>query len=87
MYKNVIQRANKQRRSTDHIAWEGICTRCGVINKRFGDELQKEFGDFRVDLKGRRDLKCRRSDCLGRVKWYGRMPAEKAIHQNDIRRR
>jgi hypothetical protein len=85
-YKNIIQRADRERRKTDHVAWDGICTRCGVANKRFGDDLLEEFGDFRVDVR-ELDIRCKSARCTGRVKWYGRMRAEKALHQNDIRRR
>lgn len=85
-YKEIIQRAEKERRLCDHIAWDGVCVRCGATNKRFGDELLEEFGDFRVDLR-ELEVRCRRSACEGRVRWYGRMTAKKALHQNDIRRR
>ena len=85
-YKEIIQRAEKNRRKHDHIAWEGQCTRCGSVNKRFGDELIEEFGDFRIDVRDK-DLKCRRTACGGRVHWFGRMTALKALHQSDIRRR
>lgn len=85
-YKEIIQRAEKERRLSDHIAWDGVCTRCGAVNKKFGDELIEEFGDFRVDLR-EKDCKCRRSACGGRVHWKGRMTPLQALHQNDIRRR
>jgi hypothetical protein len=85
-YKKIIQRAEKERRLCDHIAWDGVCTRCGAVNKRFGDEVVEEFGDFRIDLRDE-DVKCRRSGCHGRIRWIGRMPHKKALHQNDIRRR
>ena len=86
VYKKIIQRAEKERRLTDSVVWEGICVRCGLENKIFGDELEKKYKDYRVDVR-ELDLKCRSPRCGGRVRWRGRIPIKRALHLNDIRRR
>ena len=85
-YKQILQRADETRRLSDGIVWEGICTRCGLPRKAFADEILEEGGDERADV---RDMafKCNSPRCLGRIRWYGRIPIKRAIHLNDIRRR
>ena len=85
-YREIIKRADRERRRTDRVAWQGKCVRCGAIRYMFGDQIEKKYRDYRTDLREKNE-KCSNYKCEGRVRWYGRVPIIKAIHLNDIRRR
>jgi hypothetical protein len=83
---DILNRAERTRRSTDGIMWEGICTRCGLSRKAFADEILEETGDVRSDIRDM-DFKCHSPRCLGRIRWSGKASTKRALHLNDIRRR
>lgn len=86
VYKKIIECANRFRGRYDHIGWRGVCKRCGLERNVFGEEIKKFYGDPYEDLR-EREIPCNSPRCDRIIKILGKMPAERAIHLHDIKRR
>lgn len=86
MDKNIKDRIEKRNSWKDYIVWYGTCGRCGSPRYTFVDELEKLRIDPKSDLTDR-EFRCKGGQCNWRVRMRGRLPAFKACHLNDIKRR
>lgn len=86
MYKEIIERAERNRGVYDHIGWKGICRRCGLSHNYFVEDIRKLWDDVHVDLR-RKNLHCKSPRCNGEVKILYKMSGERAVHLHDIMRR
>ena len=84
--KDILDRADKEKRKYDHVGWKAICKKCGLHHNVFADKIKLLFGSEEVDIR-RRDIKCDSSECGGFLKIWGKIPTERAIHLHDILRR
>jgi len=87
MSNKVIQeRAFEERRLHDHIAWRGICMRCGLKKNVFAEQIKALTGDVYSSHQGV-ELECSSPRCKGKVMLKGRMAESRAVHLNEIKRR
>lgn len=86
MLKEVEDRLKTNARPYDHIAWYGVCGRCGSSRYLFHDELKRLGKGNYDDLRGVQ-VQCKGGRCVSRVMLKGRISNKRATHLNDIRRR
>ena len=85
--KKIHERASRKRRRYDHIAWEGICRRCGVKKFIFGCDIRRNYGDGYKDMRDVEEVRCISSECVGTIKIKNKLPPLRALHLIDISKR
>ena len=84
--QDIQKRAVKARRQFDHVAWYGICRRCGLTRYVLGKDMYDENKDYTRDLRGE-EVECSSPRCTAKVKIHGKVPESRAVHFADIARR
>ena len=84
--KKIHERASRKRRRYDHVAWEGICRRCGVKKFVFGQDIRRNYGDGYKDIRDE-EIKCVIPECRGKIKIKNKLPPLRALHLIDISKR
>ena len=84
--KKIHERANRKRRRYDHIAWEGICKKCGIKKFIFGHDIRRDYGDGYKDMRDE-TIECISQDGAGKIKVKNKLPPLRALHLIDISKR
>lgn len=90
MIKEIRERSNRERRRYDHIAYVGICRRCGLTTNYLGKDIDEKYHDMYIDMRKKGEdgeLICKSPRCLGKVKVTDKIHPERAIRLADITRR
>lgn len=84
MMEEIQERAVRTRRRFDHVAYRGICPRCGQNKNLLGQQLYNQKRDV---YERPEDYPCSTPDCTGIVKVLYKMNEDRSVHLADISRR
>jgi len=84
--KKIHDRANRKRGRYDHIAWEGICKKCGIKKFLFGGDIRRDYKDGYKDMRNE-EVRCISHECGGKIKIKNKLPPLRALHLIDISKR
>ncbi len=84
MIEEILDRAIRTKRRFDHVAYRGICPRCGKNKNLLGQQLYNQGRDVYERPK---DYPCDTPRCNGVVNILYKMNEDRAVHLCDIQRR